>query len=487
MTLATIQGANSRRAIEEWARATGENADDVRAVDERWATQLREMTKIDLHVGRCRAKEKLTLADLGIDEESLSKEQIAAMQRTLSLGDKYLLPKSEMDTLAHIDGQARTVTINTSLSTRIGRLVDARNYRTWKQAMERLKEEYLAAGRSMLDRWDEILAAAARDHSIMALQNYYRLQRNHTGSREAFIAKYGDEQTFVRNTVERIMGQVPSRAQFEQMLTFTWERQPVLPPSAIAEDFAAAAERRAAAMRIEAEARAEAERLSNETWLQGAADRERAQTMQQAERQLATQQAEIARLEHEAVVERTRARNAALLEMERDIAADMATARAKIFGVIDDLQASLHGDIYETLVAALLQLKERKPLKGGGQAVPVARLKTLLDTVERLKVWDDPMLEENLREVQAMIKVHQKDRNAGAIEAKVREIAAASKLVLLEFDEYAELRSSRAVGIPDDMASVEAMVRGPHASELPLDDAPLSIETARSRRAQTDL
>jgi hypothetical protein len=320
------------------------------------------------------------------------------------------------------------------------------------------------------------------------LQNYYRLQRNHVGTRESFIAKYGDEETFVLRTVERIMSQVPSKAKFESMLTFEWERAPVLPPSALAEDYAAAAERRAAVMRQEAEAQAEATRIGTEAWLRGAAEREQREAEMRAERQRVAQEAEIQRLEHEAVVERTKARNAALLEMERDIAADMAQARAKILGVVDDLQASLHGDIYETLVDALKQLKERKPLKGGGEAVPVARLKTLIETVERLKVWDDPMLEENLREVEALITVHQRDRDAKAIEQKVREIAAASKLVLLEFDEYAELRSSRAVGIPDDMASVEAMVRGPRASAAAtLEDEPMSIEQARSRRAQAEL
>lgn len=430
-------------AVRQFADSIGERVEEIRQLDPTWVSMLRNGCIVEVHAGRWRASTGLTLADIGIDEATLTAEQRHAYEKTLVLGDVLLLPKDEKAVLDKIDGRARTRTRQLSLRTRLGPFVEARNYTGWKADMIQLRAEYLAAAASQFERWTEITGQGLRDYAIIALQNYGRLRHSWQGTDGEFRRRFGDEQTFIEASVARIAQQIPPRAYAEKLVRFEWEVGYVPTLSMVAEDEAEAVRIRAA---------------SN-----------------------------LALVESNAIAERTRARNAALLEMERDIAAEAAKAKTKTLDVIQDLQSTLHTEVYTTIVEAMEVLREGKPLQDGTPRVPVGRLRSLIEYVERLKFWDDPLLESNMAEIEALINVERGSRrNSDDVANKLRDAAAASKLVLLNFDEYVELRSSRTFGVPDDLAGVEAMVRTGGRSLSAVDETPTPT-ARRSRRALAEL
>jgi hypothetical protein len=156
---------------------------------------------------------------------------------------------------------------------------------------------------------------------------------------------------------------------------------------------------------------------------------------------------------------------------------------------VGDLQSQIQEEVYTVAVNAL------EAIEGGKGRLPgnsVRGLKTLVETVQRLRFWDDPDMDARLAQLAQMTDVPAKRRDDVQLRAALTGLGAQARLVLVELDRAPE-RSARDLGIPDDGEQLAQLARAPRSARS-LDDAQpelpgveLLAPVARSQRDVSEL
>jgi hypothetical protein len=369
MALAPEEITSEVRAdIERFALAVGIDAATVQTRRIDWQQLAKKGAIVEIHLGRYRARETLRLEDLGIEAES--DRQRTAYARTLSTGHKRLLPPEVEQEAQQIEDKARKWHEAMSFKTIWGRFVPEQAYAKWAQGNVELCDQYLAFGRSVAARRDELVAEMAAEYREIAPRTYNDLVRN-----GAVLDKSQPE--WVEWYVARQVANVPSAETIAASYTYTWETTRLVLPSEAAADQA-----KAEAIRLEALEKA---RLAAEDAMR----------------------ADLARTEAERSLE-------------------------GINRFLADVQEPIQARVYELVTAALAGLASGST--AAQMRGKIMALKNLVDEVRTLVFWESPDLTEKIAQLDALLGVEQKKRSKEDLQAVLRDLGAQARLVLLEID-----------------------------------------------------
>jgi hypothetical protein len=214
---------------------------------------------VDLHIGRARATEAMTLEDLGIYIQDAN--QRAQMTRVMSLGTKFLWPRALLTKLDGIDNKARECLKRYAMTLpRGGRstgsfvpmtrlrdmwrdLMDLTNPQSWRSQYFALRDEMLS-----LQGYEQNVAQVLADHEKLAGDAWVRLGKLSPKVRSALTHKTQAE--FVDAYLARVQGRIPRRQSFYDSFYFGVDLAFNSLPHLLAEE-RAEAERIDAARRVE--------------------------------------------------------------------------------------------------------------------------------------------------------------------------------------------------------------------------------------------
>lgn len=230
---------------EELAQALGVNPDDVNQIEADWLRLMKQGVLVSLHVGRWRARASLSYDDLGL--RAPAPDERRAVERQITLGLKYLLPKAWVDKFAAIEQSARNALDRNAYTTYWGAFVTAASYESLEAELKRYQSEYYEARDTLIQEWNNVKFDLADEYRASARMSYRNL--NIEGV---------DENEFVERYVSRILDLVPPRQEVEQSFSFDWDLSYIPLPSILSDDLLAA-EKSYQEVQIE-RARGEAER-----------------------------------------------------------------------------------------------------------------------------------------------------------------------------------------------------------------------------------
>lgn len=245
MTQVTQMTATDR-ARADLARALGVEERIIRVLQPQWTKLMKEGVIVKLHIGRWRARTKLTFDDLGIADEE--EETL----KLLNLGQKYLLPVEILRKAEAIESAARRCLEKHAFKTYWGLFVPVTAFEAWKEENEAHKARYLAL-RDEIVREDAIVEELLAQYTTVAQAAYRRL---------AALGRTDEtEDNFVANFINRIRRCIPPQQAIYNSFTYEWELYFIPLPSLLAEDLAAAEVARA-----QAEEEIERERMRSRMW-----------------------------------------------------------------------------------------------------------------------------------------------------------------------------------------------------------------------------
>jgi len=277
-------------AIEEMAKATGENPSRIRPISAEWATVLADGFIVELTIESGSFETPLNLrSDLGVAFQGV--EQRRWEQYVRSHGTKLIFPKAEIREIERLKGVMRNLLIEYAMNTSIlkhGRMMPLGQaecfrcgeknlkakgemayaplaahtakehkgqepsgkergwwYLEWKGKQDKLTEQYMAEAARLAGKYDELYRIALADAATFADDAFARLLREGN-------APTDDQQEFIENYVLRpLRRRFPSRAKMESDFKVEWTREFLPLASVLAEDQAKATQILADAMSAE--------------------------------------------------------------------------------------------------------------------------------------------------------------------------------------------------------------------------------------------
>ena len=246
------------------AAKLGEVAESVRITDPQWAKALKDGAFLDLHVSRTRFKTTLTYEELGLTSSSPEEER--ARRRVVKLGTRYTIPRDLADEADKIDHAARRLMPTYCYRTQFGWFIyageDGARYKDWKQAMEKVREDYFALRDRIYDSWPELQAQVREDYRVMCQENYARLANAKLQPTEPLAE-------WVAARVEDMLKGQPDREDVRRSFDLTWDIKMVPLAAEMARD------------------QAEAGRILTEAAVQNEFQRDRLASMRDANRKFA--------------------------------------------------------------------------------------------------------------------------------------------------------------------------------------------------------
>lgn len=358
----------TQTAIDTITAQIGEKSGVVRAASIDWMPFLQEGVIVNIHLRRWRAETKVTLEDLGITPEN--DEERDAIERTLSPGRRYLLPKEILRQATEIDGRSRNWLFpKNAFKTAWGMFIHAKNYARWRERDEVLRGEYLALGDRVAEEYDALITEVRDDYRSLGRQTYRRMMGTKFQPDE-------DVESWVEKFVDRSLALVPPaetiRASFEY--TRTVEMIPLM--AQVAQDRAAAID---------------------------------------------------------AITQATDRRNqAALVAMREDLWETERKAAAEGIGrFVADVQAQIQELVYSCAVDGLEALKSGDGKLGRGATY---QLKNMVESVNTMVFWDDPDLERRVQDLKDLVEVPAAKRDGNAVREALTELGEASRLVLARLE-----------------------------------------------------
>jgi hypothetical protein len=421
----TIQSMESQGpASEQKARAIATLLGAASFEEISWRDLMQQGVLVRLSVRRCRFTARLELSDLGV---SVSEPRVrTALNRTLVLGEKRLLPIVWMTDLGKIESRARRLLAKSSFTTELGSFLPASCYGEWKRETAKLQTEYFDLRDKIIANHQALMREVLAEYAILAADTYRRIQdvnpESLTMSKEEFVASYCARIESLMPSVERI------RATFD--FTYTLKDG------------------------VKEIGEVELQEGSMVSGEESGQARFRAGTREY-------QQA----------------------AMERDLQQQEARAnRAMIDTFLTSIVAQLRQLIYEVATDVLFTLQKRTDGKFSPNSVK--QLKNLVKQVKQLNFYGDEEVERLLSQLQGVVdqSPEARQRSLGDIAQKLRAIATVTRATLLNLEE--EPRSARELVIPDSLD--EKTVRSAR-TELGLDlsgqDFLMRFETRSERMA----
>lgn len=400
-----------------------EDPEQIKATAPHWLSLMKEGVLVSLHIGRWRAKSRLTWRDLGIEIDEASEKDLSEL---LDLGHKKLLPASVLKELDSIDSAARKWLDKKSFRTYWGSFVPVTAYDEWKAGNEEQRLRYFAARDRLVEDYDQIVDSLHYGYRLAARSAYGRLKALSPQS----VREFPSEDAFVKNFTYNVMAHLESATAIQHSFYFDVELRYVPLPSLLAEEMEQAA-------RHEAAAKLEWARLEE------AKEQQRIRVQAEEDRAWA----ERAKLEAEVQAARSAAewKEQLMKDMHRDVVDQARRQKEKLVdGFLRDVVVQLRSLVYEstTDVLGAIQAKAGLPPRS------VVQLKNLVDQVKGLNFYGDTEIEQMIGLVANQIDRAAEDRNLGQIEANLRDIATVVRASLIGLGE--QPRGARDLGVVDD-------------------------------------
>lgn len=409
------------RLHEALAEALGEDPEAIRATNPQWLQLMKEGVLVSLHIGRWRARARLTWDDLGIDINGDDEE----LSDLMDLGQKKLLPANLIKELESIESAARKYLDKVAYRTYWGHFVPVTAYAGWKEKNDEYRARYFAVRDRIVANYDDLMEEVLSSYRTAARQAYYRLSRLHPEAVSDIL-----EEDFVEAFVSNVRLHLRSAAEIERSFYFDYELRHVPLPSLLAEDLAEKE-------RIESEAQTERERQQMALYL---------------ERERAWAEEEKIRAEVDAARSAAAWKEQLMREMHRDV---METARQQkeelVESFLRDVVVQLRSLVYDatTNVLAAIQRNGKMP------PASFRQLRNLVTQVGSLNFYGDADIEAMIARVREQIGPGGQDRSAEDIQRTLVDIATVTRASLIGLGQRP--RRARSLGVAD--APTDEMVR----------------------------
>src|SRR5262245_46778832 len=422
------------------AQALNEDESAIRATNPKWLELMREGVLVSVHIGRWRAKTRLTWSDLGIE---LDEEADRELENIINLGHKKLLPAAVLKELDAIESAARKWLEKKSFRTYWGFFIPVTAYDEWKAKNEEYRARYFAARDDLVRDYDEIVGNLIYGYRMAAKAAYNRLKVLHPEKLE----KFRTEGAFADAFTQGIEAHLWDAAAIRESFRFEIELRYVPLPSLLAEEDA------------------ERQRLEDVV----------ASARQAADHERHLEEARF-QAEREKVWEEARAaRNAAawkeqlMRDMHKDVVSQARKQKEKLVnGFLTDLVKQLRGIVYEASVDVLAAIQKNAALPPRS----VVQLTNLVSQVKSLNFYGDTEIEQMIAPIAAQLDREAADRDLSQIEATLQDSAVSLRASLISLGERP--RAARDLGIRD--VPLEAEVeRARRSRRLRLDgEAPVA-------------
>lgn len=429
-----------QRAVDEFAQRVGEDSSKIDVLDVNIEQLMMKGAVIRLKTGGYEGTTQITPQDMGWDEASMSEvERLAIGQLFRELGKRPLVKPSIIQESKSIRNSARA-----DIERLTFRLFDGETRFVPEGAYNELVDKLAAHQKRYFELRDDLIAnldsyreALRPDYEIWVRRLYSQL---HGSKRDGDPTK-PDREEFVQTTVERLMILNKSPEKIESQFKFRWTIQ-VLP---LLEDLA---------------------------------------RDQAAARDIRVQNA----VERQMVAEQSRLRRDLMIEQERTRQEELKEFWAEVKG-------GLREKLYLAMVDALASLERNQNLPPAN----IGALRRILETVSKLKFWDDEDLDAQMGRVRLLISASEATStpDTSLMSEVMRSIGAQMRLQMLDLD-YRPQRESRAgrktgpdVGIPDTRDGLDFVInRGWRETRVVVADEPenddnAEITVSRQSRSRT--
>ncbi len=383
-----------------------------------WRFLMQECILVKLTVGRCRFSARLELTDLGI---TVQDERVrSALRRTMSLGEKRLLPDAYIRQLDRLESEARSSLKGRSIHIeRLGPFLPVTSYDDWRKDIDGIQQRYLALRDEIIGNYRELTAQVLAEYEVIARDTYKRLKREQL----SFVRTTSEDQ-FASDYCNQVAALIPSTDRVKDSFSIQWRLTRPMQQIEILDK--------------EMERGDEVREMSQETI---------ARLREQAE---------------QAVWEST--------SLSQDL---RRQAQQEKKAVIDSFLSALVGQMRTLIYDATTDVLATIQKHGDGTFSPrsVVQLKNLIAQVKQLDFYGDQEVETMLSKVQAIVGLDSaaRKRSLSEITTQLRAIATVTRATLLDLQE--EPRSAREVAIAE--YPTEASVRKARL-DLGLDTARLA-------------
>lgn len=386
----------ARIAADQFADAVGEARSKIKVIDPSWKAKLGEVCKIELHATGWPAEATLTLEDLGIEPKNEAERK--ALTSVLSLGVRYLLPKSVIQEGVHWRNAFRNVLWRYAIKTSWGPLVHQSKYAQWKAETESVAASYKSYAESVYDNWDANVAQVRADYTTVAKRNYSTLKIMHRIPMLYWRANAGNvlggremtSEEYIDSFVSRMMAKMETRDYWLAKARMWWDVS-YLPLKDMLD----------------------------------ADDDVMAWAVKQAKS-----------------------------EMEKDI---LNSAHEQFQTGLFQFVSEVRGEITNRVFNVMADVLEAVNKNDG--TIPrnsSKQLKNLIEAVESLKFWDEPTLDAQMNAIRGMLNVPAHLRSKNDVANLLRSVGAEARVVLVELERPIERRTSH-LGITDGSEPIEPM------------------------------
>lgn len=370
-------------------QALGIEENDLRVVMPNWVNVMRQGVIVTLHLSRWRAIARLTPEHLGLSFEDQAEQE--AFEKTMRLGDVYLLPDRYLKTLNSIDSGARKAIKKFAAQTYHGDFLTPQAFVEWREENEQFEARYFQVRNEVFDNWQSILFEVADSHMANA-RAAYRREKAHsqaTGKTSQLVEKYTESQ-FVSQYVDAILAAIPGAQEVFDSFGYKVDLAYIPLPSMIAED---QAEAEVAFLRVQTE----------------------------------------------------RAKSEAEIAMHREVM-DNYKARANelVVGHMKSLVATLNDTLYQAALDVLTTTQANQRLHPRS----VVQLRAAIDRIRALNVLDYGDIEKMVSQAESILTQAPEGRTTTQVEAKLRDIATVTRATLITLDAMPD-RGRRVVEVAD--------------------------------------
>jgi hypothetical protein len=411
------------------AGALNETPEAIKAATPAWLNLMKEGVLVSLHLGRWRAKSRLTWQDLGLEVEEAEEKEL---EDIMALGYKKLLPAGVIKELDSIESAARKWLEKKAYRTYWGFFVPVTAYEEWKKGNEEYRQRYFAARDALVADHDQIVDGLHYSYRLAARSAYQRLKKLNPKSVRAMT-----EDEFAKNFTYNIMAHLESATTIRASFYFDVELRYVPLPSLLAEEMTETARQQAAAQ-IEW-AKAEAVKEKERIEVQAEADRAWAERSKLA-------------AEVQAAKSAAQWKEQLMKDMHRDLV-DQARAQKQqlVDGFLRDVVVQLRSLVYEASTDVLGAIAKNDHLPPRS----VVQLRNLVDQVRGLNFYGDAEIDDMIGLVAGQLDQKAEDRNVKEIERNLVDIATVVRASLIGLGE--QPRAARDLGVAD--APTAEMIR----------------------------
>lgn len=403
---------------EDIATALGVDPGRINQIEADWLRLMKQGVLVSLHVSRWRARAVLAYDDLGL--KAPAPDERKAVERQISLGLKYLLPKSWIDRFSAIEQGARNALTNNSFATYWGAFVTAASFERLESDLQRFQANYYAARDELIENWDRVRFDLADEYRASARMSYRNMNID------------ADEDEFVERYVSRILDLVPPRREVESSFSFDWELAYIPLPSILNDDLL------------------QAEKAYQEVLI----ERTKGETERQRIREASERESRIA---------------AAI----RDHAQEQKNRL--VDGFMRDLVVQLNGMVYDACADVLQSIERNERLHPRS----IVQLKNLIETIGQMNFFGQSDIDKMVARVRLEIDLPNEDRELKNVRQILSDISAVTRATLIGLGETT--RSGRSAA-PITPVSAESL-RSARA-RLELDAPAPEVRPTPARRQQ---